>query len=230
MAVDAFDVLKKARVYDSLSAALEDVHLAVATSCGQYRSHSAQDLGVLTDSLFNVINVKDSPATDVQAPYREPLSDDNLIAMVFGDERNGMTNEEIDRCHRLMRIESNPQFPSLNLALALGIVAYRLSLAMDAHDNGAKEKKEKEEKEKKAILTGGKEDGTILRMNGQEEDQLIDKVVKLMDLADFSRSFSRKKVATELRCTLQRLDLSQREGHLWQGLLSKIIARLPPTE
>jgi len=205
MAVDAFDVLKKAKVYDSLSAALEDVHLAVATSCGQYRINTAQDLGQLTAELFS--------------ETKTGLSDKNLIAIVFGDERNGMTNEEIDRCHRLMRIESNPQFPSLNLALALGIVAYRLSLALTSHDNTYC-----------STVNSASSESKILRMSGKEEDQLLEKVVSLMDLADFSRSFSRKKVATELRGTIQRMDLSQREGLIWMGLLSKTIARLPPAE
>jgi len=215
MAVDAFDVLKKAKVYDSLSAALEDVHLAVATSCGQYRINTAQDLGQLTEELF----ASPSSSSDSAAETKPGLSDKNLIAIVFGDERNGMTNEEIDRCHRLMRIESNPQFPSLNLALALGIVAYRLSLALTSHDNTHCPEDNSASSESK-----------ILRMSGQEEDQLLEKVVRLMDLADFSRSFSRKKVATELRGTIQRMDLSQREGLIWMGLLSKTIARLPPSE
>ncbi len=39
MAVDAFDVLKKARVFDSLATALEDITMSVATSSGQYRRH-----------------------------------------------------------------------------------------------------------------------------------------------------------------------------------------------
>ncbi|MBS1994134.1 MAG: hypothetical protein JSS83_26670 [Cyanobacteria bacterium SZAS LIN-3] len=201
MAVDAFDVLKKAKVCASLSEALEDVTLAVATSCGQYRKSAAVDLTSLLASFHG--DAKNAP-----------LSDENVIAFVFGDERNGMTNEEIDRCHKLMRIESDPQFPSLNLALALGIVAYQTSLTITSHDN----------------TKGTTDDLAVLKMSGREEDELIDKVVSLMDLADFSRSFSRKKVSTELRGTIQRLDLTQREGQLWLGLLSKIIARLPPVE
>jgi TrmH family RNA methyltransferase len=202
MALDAFDVLRKARVFDSLPLALEDVTLAVGSSSGQYRRRPAQNLTDLSAELFNN-----------QAPAGK-LGDKNTIAMIFGDERNGMTNEEIDRCHKLMRIESNPQFPSLNLAQALGIVAYQLSSHIGTPDN----------------LDREKEEIKLLRMTGQEEDQLIEKVVSLMDQSDFSRSFSRTKVATELRSTLQRLDLSQREGLLWRGFLSKIMAKLPPAE
>ncbi len=139
------------------------------------------------------------------------LSEQNTIAIVFGDERNGMTNDEIDRCQKLMRIETSTQFPSLNLAQALGIVAYQLSLGIGSPDNRSRVEGEPQ----------------VLRMSGSEEDQLIEKIVNLMDKAEFSRKFNRKKVEKELRSTLQRLDLSQREGDLWRGLVTKIVTRLP---
>jgi len=204
MALDAFDVLKKARVSDDLPAALDDITVAIGSSSGQYRRHISQNLSDLTAQLFN------GQSEDRQGL----LADENRIALIFGDERNGMTNEEIDRCHKLMRIESQPQFPSLNLAQALGIVAYKLSMHIGSPDN----------------MSRAQGEPTLLRMTGQEEDQLMERVVSLMDKVEFSKSFSRTKVATELRSTLQRLDLSQREGLLWQGLISKILAKLPPAE
>ncbi|MBU6455293.1 MAG: hypothetical protein KGS72_26215 [Cyanobacteria bacterium REEB67] len=200
MAVDAFDILKKARVFDSVSAALEDINIAVGSSSGQYRTHISQNLAPLAESLF------------------QELSDGNKIAMVFGDERNGMTNEELDRCHKLMRIESNPLFPSLNLAQALGVVAYQLSLQIKTHDNEASSDTSQYARPE------GLPEG--LRMTGALEDQLMERIVTLMDDVEFSRSFNRTKVTGELRNTLQKFNLTQREGLLWQGLLSKVLARL----
>jgi TrmH family RNA methyltransferase len=200
MAVDAFDVLKKARVYDSLSQALSDINLAVATSSGQYRRHTSKNMIDFFGEIF--------AGRDLGGG----LSEKNTIAIVFGDERNGMTNDEIDRCHRLMRIETNAAFPSLNLAQALGIVAYQLSLGIASPDN----------------KKGAAAPDPVLRMSGEEEDQLLEKVGELMDQSQFSRSFSRKKVHQELRSTIQRLDLSQREGELWRGFITNILGRLPP--
>jgi TrmH family RNA methyltransferase len=201
MAVDAFDVLKKSKVFDSLPAALEDINMAVATSSGQYRRHVSQNLNHFLDELF--------PGNDKEPASR--LSVENKIAIVFGDERNGLTNDEIDRCQKLMRIESSSRFPSLNLAQALGIVAYQLALRIDSPDN--KERKDGE--------------GKLLLLSGSEEDQLFEKIAQLMDQSEFSRTFSRKKVQAELRNTIKRLGLSQREGQLWLGFLTNIIARLP---
>jgi tRNA (cytidine32/uridine32-2'-O)-methyltransferase len=49
--------------------------------------------------------------------------------VVFGCERTGLSNDELDRCHYLVQIPSNPDYPSLNLAAAVQVIAYELRLA-----------------------------------------------------------------------------------------------------
>jgi TrmH family RNA methyltransferase len=51
-------------------------------------------------------------------------------AVVFGRESSGLTNEELSRCHTLLHIPAEPDFSSLNLGMAVQIVAYELRLAM----------------------------------------------------------------------------------------------------
>jgi tRNA/rRNA methyltransferase len=55
-----------------------------------------------------------------------PLSEKNLIALVFGSEREGLTNEELSLCHFYGRIPSSELFPSLNLAQAVMVFCYEL--------------------------------------------------------------------------------------------------------
>lgn len=52
------------------------------------------------------------------------------IALVFGRERSGLTNRELDRCHLLVRIPVDESFPSLNLASAVMVLAYELRCAV----------------------------------------------------------------------------------------------------
>ncbi len=52
------------------------------------------------------------------------------VALLFGPERAGLTNAELDRCHGLVYIPSNPAYNSLNLAMAVQIIAYELRLAL----------------------------------------------------------------------------------------------------
>ncbi len=53
------------------------------------------------------------------------------VAIVFGREHSGMTNEELERCHALVTIPTNPGFSSLNLAAAVQVIAYELKLTED---------------------------------------------------------------------------------------------------
>lgn len=55
--------------------------------------------------------------------------DSGRVAIVFGRERSGLTNAELDRCHYLVQIPSNPDYPSLNIAAAVQVIAYELRVA-----------------------------------------------------------------------------------------------------
>jgi len=52
------------------------------------------------------------------------------VALVFGNERNGLANEELARCHAMVRIPSVDDFSSLNLSQAVQVMAYELRVAM----------------------------------------------------------------------------------------------------
>jgi tRNA/rRNA methyltransferase len=55
-----------------------------------------------------------------------PLSVKNLIGLVFGSEKEGLTNEELSLCHLYVRIPSSESFPSLNLAQAVMVLCYEI--------------------------------------------------------------------------------------------------------
>jgi TrmH family RNA methyltransferase len=55
-----------------------------------------------------------------------------VVALLFGREDKGLSNEALDRCHRVVTIPSDPAYPSLNLAHAVIIMLYELALARGA--------------------------------------------------------------------------------------------------
>jgi tRNA/rRNA methyltransferase len=114
MAVHAADVLERARIYPDLMTALDDRSLTVGTTCrgGPYRSE--------TRTLREV------------APELIAESDRNRMAIIFGPEDFGLSNLEIAQCQRLITIPTAPEYPSLNLAQAVMVVAYELMLAAGA--------------------------------------------------------------------------------------------------
>ena len=52
------------------------------------------------------------------------------VALVFGRERTGLTNEELQLCHAAVHIPANPDYSSLNLAAAVQVLAYELRMAL----------------------------------------------------------------------------------------------------
>src|SRR5690606_8368535 len=52
------------------------------------------------------------------------------VALLFGRERTGLTNEELQLCHAAVHIPANPRYSSLNLAMAVQVLAYELRLAL----------------------------------------------------------------------------------------------------
>ena len=114
MAVHGRDVLGAATIFEELDAALADRTLVVGTTArgGLYRSE-AQAIRQVSAEL-------------------SALSEANRIALVFGPEDRGLSNEELKVCQRLITIPTAPQYPSLNLAQAVMIVAYEVMLAAGA--------------------------------------------------------------------------------------------------
>ncbi len=107
-AASADDVLVNAKVVESLPEALEDIHWAIATSA---RSRYL-DWPLLSPSeLAMEMNQKFSGAN---------------VAIVFGRENSGLNNEELGHCHRQVAIPSNPEYSSLNLAMAVQVIGYEL--------------------------------------------------------------------------------------------------------
>lgn len=115
-AAGAEELLSDARCAGTLDAALAEVHLAIGTSA------RARSIPVpLLD-----------PAQAAHTLLREATR--GPVALVFGRESSGLTNEELDRCQFLVRIPSNPDFGSLNLACAVQVLGYELVRAAAAHE------------------------------------------------------------------------------------------------
>ncbi len=51
------------------------------------------------------------------------------MALVFGRERVGLTNDELQKCHYHVAIAANPEYSSLNLAMAVQVIAYEVRMA-----------------------------------------------------------------------------------------------------
>ena len=110
-AAGAEDILVHARVCESLDAALADTVLAVAVSARQRNLGPApmQARAAATEILAQTVSGE--------------------VALVFGNETAGLSNDEVQRCQRTVFIPANPEYTSLNLGSAVQLLCYELRLA-----------------------------------------------------------------------------------------------------
>ena len=117
-AAGALDVLDRSIVVDSLDAAIGDCTLVIGTSTRARR---------IPWPLMTAHEVGRHLRTE---PAGQP------IAILFGRETSGLTNDELQRCHLHLQIPANPEYPSLNLAMAVQVVCYELFQAQLDATNG----------------------------------------------------------------------------------------------
>lgn len=107
----ALNVLEEARVTTVLEDAVADCTWVVGTSA------RARHLG-------------DEPLTpEAFADKAVEVAKVGRVALLFGYEQSGLTNEELDRCHAVVAIPANPAYSSLNLAQAVQVLCYQLRRA-----------------------------------------------------------------------------------------------------
>jgi len=119
LAAGADDLLAAAPVHADLDAALAGCHFVVGTSAR--RRHVP-----LPD-----MSPREAAERLVEAAGRGP------VALLFGRERTGLENAELQRCHASVGIPTDPGFSSLNLAAAVQVLAYELRLAVLGRGGGA---------------------------------------------------------------------------------------------
>lgn len=111
MASGAHDVLANAPVCSTLEEAIGECEVVFGTS--------ARMRGI----PMPVLDAREAAALALDAARTGP------VAFLFGRERHGLTNDEMQRCRYLVNIPSNPAYSSLNLAASVQVITYELRMA-----------------------------------------------------------------------------------------------------
>ncbi|WP_448549686.1 tRNA (cytosine(32)/uridine(32)-2'-O)-methyltransferase TrmJ [Thalassotalea fusca] len=127
LAAGATDVLANAKVVSTLEEATADCGLVVGTSA---RSRTLP-----------------WPMLEPRECGKKMISEvsDYPVALVFGRESSGLTNEELQLCHFHVQIPANPEYSSLNLAMAVQTLSYEVRMAFLEHQNQPYESQDEEE-------------------------------------------------------------------------------------
>ena len=110
----ALDVLLGAEVFDNLQDAIKGCGLIIGTTARTRRIS------------VPIKNIRETASSIFAEAKQKP------VAVIFGPEKSGLINEQVDCCNQLVNIPSIGPYKSLNLAMAVQIVAYELRMASDA--------------------------------------------------------------------------------------------------
>ena len=113
LAAGASDIIKQAQIFSSLEEAVADCSLVIGTSA---RPRSLQWPNLTPKECGDKIIAE--AACHAQ------------VALVFGRERVGLTNDELQKCHFHVGIPANPDYSSLNLAMSVQVLSYEIRMSM----------------------------------------------------------------------------------------------------
>ncbi|MCP4408320.1 MAG: RNA methyltransferase [Gammaproteobacteria bacterium] len=179
----ADDVLANARLCDTLSEALGGCTLALASSA-RGRTLSWPQLSP-NECAKKVM---------VEGPGRD-------VALVFGRERCGLSNSELDLCHALVHIPANPSYASLNLSAAVQILCYELYVASANN------------------LTASSADGDPMA-EIQRVEQFYIHLEQTLTALEFLDPSNPKYLMRRLRRLFNRVRLTGKEVNILRGILT----------
>lgn len=184
LAAGAAEVLERAQVHASLAPALADCHLVLGAT--------ARRRGVELDEL--------DPSAAAQRVLEASLAGQQ-VALLFGNEQSGLSNEEIQHCHAAITIPTDPEYGSLNLAQAVQVVAWEIREAWLARAGAP-------------ALTASRD----LPADAAQLDALFEHLARTLDAIDFHKGRSPEMILQRLRRVFLRAELDQREVRVLHGI------------
>ena len=181
----ATDVLDRAGVYGSLAEAIRDCTLVIGASA---RSRSLPH------------RVVDPRACAALAQAHSG----GTVAIVLGPEQSGLTNEHLGLCHYVVSIPTNPEYGSLNLAMAVQVICYELRLAALAGEPNSESIRDA------PLASAGELEG------------LHDHLERLLSRAGFLHPDHPHTLKLRLRRLFQRAELDRNEINILRGALASL--------
>jgi tRNA (cytidine32/uridine32-2'-O)-methyltransferase len=185
LAAGADDVLANAAIAPDLPAAIADCELVIGATARR------------RDVPMEEIDPREAAARVLAAAHA-----DREVALVFGNERTGLENDEIKLCHATVLIPSDPAFASLNLAQAVQVLAYEVRMAALA---GA------------SPLPAQKGDHPA---SSAELEAFFEHLERTLEAIDFHKGRSPTTIMLRLRRLYLRAMPDQRELRILHGILT----------
>ncbi len=181
----ATDILENTRVVDTLDDAIADCQLVAGASAR------------LRAIPWPVQEARESARNLYQQ------SGQGKVALVFGREHSGLTNEELERCHHLLHIPANPEYSSLNIAAAVQVMTYELHMA-----------------HREAQGSSIKVENDYPRATSEELEGLYTHFEQALEAIGFFNPENPRQLMRRLRRLFNRAQLDKMELNILRGILA----------
>ncbi len=192
MAAGADDVLAAAVRVDTLAEAVADCRLVLGCTARSRR-----------------VQLEELSPRAAAARALEAAGQGGEVALVFGRERTGLENEELQLCHAAVHIPADPGYSSLNLAAAVQVLAYewRVALLGAAASDGHELRPD----------AGGRADPPA---SHAQLEGFFAQLADTLDAIDFHKGRTPDSALRKLRRLFLRSGLDEREVRLLRGILA----------
>jgi TrmH family RNA methyltransferase len=188
MAAGADDVLQRAQVFPDVPSAVADCGLIVGTTS------RARHLP------WRVVEPR-AGAREIAA-----ASAASEVAILFGAERTGLLNEDIEQCQLLLGIPTGPSYASLNVAMAVQIISYEVLLALRGEEDAA----------------AGR---GIALASATEMERFYAHLEQVLEEIDFRDRTGEGHLMARIRRLFNRTVLDQNEVNILRGILTSVQGR-----
>lgn len=188
-AVGAEEIVQTARATDTLLEGIGDATLIIGTTSGSRRT--------LDRELIPLQELPDWLRTRARKHRR--------AALLFGSEKHGLTNEDLSRCHGIVRIPTAAETPSMNLGQAVAVCCYELARA-------------------RPVATGPPASRVFLSdpANLQSLEHVLERAASVLDAVGYLKPKSRAATLVKLRRLLLDLGLTNNDVKILGGVLAQI--------
>ena len=185
----ALDVLDDAVVVDDLSQAISDCVWVAGTSAR------------LRTIEWPILEPRECVQTSIK------LIEQGDIAIVFGRENSGLTNDELAKCNVLLHIPTNPDYSSLNIAAAVQVVCYEFRLALS---------------DEKILKKKGKKHYQDVLADADQLEGMYQHLHEALDSLDFFGTNNPNVIMRRLKGLFKRANTTQREVGIFRGICAAI--------
>jgi len=192
-AVGAAPLLAKAEEFDSLAGATRDCSLVIGTTAIGHRE--------LQHELYSL--------EDAAKKIRKRLPS-GRVAILFGSEKTGLSNQDLSHCHWLLRIPTREEHRSMNLAQAVAVVVYEI------FRDGA--------------IAKGKNKLCSTAADMESVNRIATALLEALHISGYIHRRSAATAEEKLRRMLRRFELSSANAEVLLGMLRKIVWKLSQGE